>query len=528
MGLYQQRLSMVVIYVKKERIPMELIDCRIATLADIEELRSRLGQIFPSVEESSEQTTVDVYDSFDWRLHQKGWQLFKNNNTYSLFHAASGRSIGEIEVTDKKPRRFSWDFAPSDLADTLAPVLEMRAILPMATIERKTEVLALCNEDAKTVVRLSVEALTAKDGDQTIIHCHLLPVRGYEEEAREVISVFDELKFSALEVLPVVSLLRKQGIEPGAYSSKIKVKLSPKMPAAQAVQCIMQNTASVMHQNLDGVIQDIDSEFLHDLRVAVRRSRSLLGVTKGVLDPGTTAALQTLLKAMGAATGEVRDLDVYLLKKQAYVEYVPEVLKPGILQFFQVLQRKRKTALNKMLKAMKGDAFEEALAALDDFVVSDVLQKAGAQGSTPVLELAKGSISKRFNKIIKKGGRIVESTPDEEIHNLRIECKKLRYLLEFFISLFPAAEMKTLIGQLKKLQENLGDFNDLSVQQDFLAGYLETITPKTPRMIMLSAATGGLITRLAMDQGRVRSDFFSAFQAFASAENKLRFKALFS
>ena len=88
--------------------------------------------------------------------------------------------------------------------------------------------------------------------------------------------------------------------------------------------------------------------------------------------------------------------------------------------------------------------------------------------------------------------------------------------------------MKLLIGQLKKLQENLGDFNDLSVQQKFLNEYIAGIDPKTSQSIMLAAATGGLITRLAYDQAQVRSHFLSVFRVFSSNENKEYFKTLFN
>jgi CHAD domain-containing protein len=81
-------------------------------------------------------------------------------------------------------------------------------------------------------------------------------------------------------------------------------------------------------------------------------------------------------------------------------------------------------------------------------------------------------IYKRYRRIVKKGSKISETTPDEKLHELRIDCKKLRYLLEFFTSLFPENEMKKLVKQLKQLQENLGDFNDLSVQQEFLVNHL--------------------------------------------------------
>jgi len=54
------------------------------------------------------------------------------------------------------------------------------------------------------------------------------------------------------------------------------------------------------------------------------------------------------------------------------------------------------------------------------------------------------------------------------IHQLRINCKKLRYLMEFFTLLLPPAEIKKLIRSLKMLQDNPGNFNDYSVQQQFL------------------------------------------------------------
>jgi CHAD domain-containing protein len=88
--------------------------------------------------------------------------------------------------------------------------------------------------------------------------------------------------------------------------------------------------------------------------------------------------------------------------------------------------------------------------------------------------------------------------------------------------------MKMLVRQLKQLQENLGDFNDLSVQQGFLIDYLQTIRPKTAQAVMLAAATGGLISRLHAAHGRVRSQFLRVFNAFDTPTNRERFKTLFA
>ena len=507
---------------------MKLIDYSISTSSDIEALKSKLTQCFTALKETAEQMTVDIYDTFDWRLHHNGWQLLRHADNYKIIHAATGRLISDIVVDGKKARPFSWDFPASAFADKLGPVIEMRALIPLATIEKTVNHLALCNTDDKTVARLEFESLAVKGNAHTAARCRLLPVRGYGKDSRKVMEILEDLKLEPSTVSPVVDVLQQCGAQPGAYSSKVNVTLSAQMPAAMAVQRILKNLTTVMHQNLDGVRKDIDSEFLHDFRVAVRRARSLLGQTKGVLSPETTTALQTHLKTMGGITGDVRDLDVYLLKKTTYVDYVPDVLKPGVQHLFRILQRKRRTAKDRMGKAMVGDEFKAALDALDAFVGSDPLAHTDAAGNLPIGELAKTAINKRYRRILKKGRRITSSTADEKLHELRIDCKKLRYLLEFFTSLFPADQMKILIKQLKRLQDNLGDFNDLCVQQDFLTVHLETIKPQTPQAVILAAATGGLITRLVIEQGRVRSDFLSVFEVFSSHENKARFKRLFT
>jgi CHAD domain-containing protein len=88
--------------------------------------------------------------------------------------------------------------------------------------------------------------------------------------------------------------------------------------------------------------------------------------------------------------------------------------------------------------------------------------------------------------------------------------------------------MKKLVKQLKQLQENLGDFNDLSVQQEFLVNHLGTLKPQTREVVLLSAAIGGLISRLETAHKIVRSQFFHVFETFNSPENQKRFKTLFA
>jgi CHAD domain-containing protein len=435
--------------------------------------------------------------------------------------------VSSIDVEGKKERRFCWDFPDSDFARRIGPVIEMRAILAIAEMEKKIDTISMCNEDDKTVGRIEFESLNMMDSEHCVIRCRLLPLKGYGKEFRKIGEILKKQKLAREQISAAVELLQESGADPGAYSSKVNVALQPEMTAETAVRLIMERLVSVMHQNLEGVQKDIDTEFLHDLRVAIRRARSLIGQTKGVLDEDTTHLLQKELKTMGDATGAVRDLDVYLLQKESYLLKLPEALKGGGVQLFRVLQRKRRTARDRMAKVMEGSDFGNALAALDLFVKSESSARGNAAMDVPVGELAKTVIWKRFRRILRKGRQISDDTPDEKLHELRIDCKKLRYLLEFFISLFPEEEMKRLIKQLKGLQENLGDFNDLSVQQDFLAGYLSSVSPRNSQSIWMAGAIGGLIFGLAEDHKRVRSEFMGVFHGFSSGENEARFRMLF-
>jgi CHAD domain-containing protein len=490
---------------------------------------SALTGLFKDIREEVETTTFEVMDSFDWRLFNKGWLMFKSHQRYETIDIHTGQRVGTIVVETQKPPRFSWEFPESDFTAALTEVLEMRALITLLEITKRSVRYDLRNRDEKIVARLVLETVGVDGGAETVNQGRLVPVRGYTNDAKRVVDCLEQLGLQPAIQSPVLDLLVRQGLSPGNYSSKINISLTPETPAAEAVRCIMVNLISVMQMNIPGIRQDIDTEFLHDFRVSVRRARSLLSQIKGVLDTETTANLQQRLKAMGAITGNVRDLDVYLLEKTEYIDRVPDFLKPGIIQLFRTLQRKRRYAKDRMVKAMDGIEFETTLSDLDAIVQSDPLAGFDApEGARPIGQLAQAVIYKRYRRVIKKGSRISDTTPDERLHELRIDCKKLRYLLEFFTSLFPEDQMKILVKQLKQLQENLGYFNDLSVQQEFLTNYLQTITPQTAQAVMLAAATGGLITRLHLAHQLVRSQFLSVFKKFNAPENQQRFETLFA
>lgn len=495
--------------------------------AAIDALKNRLTAAFSRVAETVERSSIVVQDSFDWRLHGHGWQLNRTGKRFAIIHRADGRVISDILVQDSKKRRFWWDFPASDFSNHLKQRLAVRALMPMATIQQRLTRFNACNTDDKIVARLVLEHITQKGRPHQVIQCRVVPVRGYPKAFQSVIALVNTLGLEPTEVAPVVALLEKTGASPGAYSSKIDIALGPDMPAQLAVRHILAALVATISVNLPGIEQDIDTEFLHDLRVAARRARCLLGQLKGVLDPVPTAQLQGHLKLIGSITGPVRDLDVVLLKKAEYVDLAPECLKPGTRLLFRMLQRKRDQARRRMLNHMAGPDFSAAVSALHAWVQNDP-PGASATGDVaqPIGEVAKSVIYNRYRRIIRQGGRISNHCADDALHALRINCKKLRYLLEFFRSLFPDDQITLLTRQLKQLQDNLGDFNDLSVQQAIFTRHLQSMAVQTKQALVPAAAAGGLITRLCMARQTVRSSFMRVFQTFNEPKNRRRFKKL--
>ena len=157
-----------------------------------------------------------------------------------------------------------------------------------------------------------------------------------------------------------------------------------------------------------------------------------------------------------------------------------------------------------------GDAL---LAARDRIavVVPDAEHCPNASLSTA--NVAVKSIKKAWKTVIRHGRQVSEETTDLELHALRIDCKKLRYLLEFFSSIFPHKSIAPVVRQLKELQDNLGDFVDFSVQLHFLRERLTALPPGKEENL-LAASMGGLMAILFQKQEEARGRFHKTFETF--------------
>jgi CHAD domain-containing protein len=229
---------------------------------------------------------------------------------------------------------------------------------------------------------------------------------------------------------------------------------------------------------------------------------------------------------VGRSTNRLRDLDVYLLSADRYRAMLSEDLASALDPLFDELAAERKREHASVVRILSGSRYRDLVKnwkkTLDEFGSPPFdAKRAGA----PVDEVAERMIVRRYKRVMAAGGRIDDRSPDTDLHRLRISCKKLRYLLEFFASLYPPDNIGQLIKQLKKLQDNLGEFNDLSVQQAELRSFLGK--PSARRSTVTSAAIGALIAKLENRHREVRREFADVFRVFAAPDNVDRFRKLF-
>ncbi len=495
------------------------------------QLLADLSEKFSIVEDKTVTQNYTLYDTFDWRLFNEKLVLQHSNNILSVRALSSKKVIDRVPVT--QPPGFVWDLPESVLQLRLASIIEMRKLLNLATVHVNSTTYRLLNKDAKTVVRLAIEELrltpqTSKPASTTYVYLH--QVRGYPKAANTLAQALQQLKLTPDKNSDIYfSIMAAAGKNPSAYSSKPQFEISAQMRADEATKIIMRSLIDIIRLNEPYVKQDVDTEFLHDFRVALRRTRSALSQIRAVFPAEVTVRFKQDLAHLGRLTNQLRDLDVYLLDKDTYKAMLPEILQDDIDPLFAMLQQQRAKALKDVIKGLNSKVYQNILRDWEVFLQEDTPESDSAPNAgRPIVDLAQERIYKRYRRIVKSGQAILANTEDELLHDLRIECKKLRYLLEFFNALFPAKKVKFLIRQLKVLQNNLGDFNDLCVQGEYLlnaAGSLPTSDPKSQKMML---AIGALVGTLDNERIRVKEEFAETFLEFVAPANKALFKQLFA
>lgn len=270
------------------------------------------------------------------------------------------------------------------------------------------------------------------------------------------------------------------------------------------------------------IVNGEDIECLHQYRVSLRKTRSLISLLKQVYPPEVQLNIKQRLSALSARSNELRDLDVYLQDWGNYVDMLPEHLHVGMMAMFVDFESRQHEEKQKLARWLKSADYLQEVEWLETVFSRGYPVVETPVSQKPVYPLVTKKLRKRYRKVCQLGCAITPDTPDQQLHQLRIECKKLRYLLDFFGPLYEKKCSKQLLKALKKLQDTLGRFNDYSVQQAFLKHYMENNRAQPELVRSVQALLAILKSRFSA----VRDEIQPAFKAFASEETEQRVKRL--
>jgi triphosphatase len=225
---------------------------------------------------------------------------------------------------------------------------------------------------------------------------------------------------------------------------------------ATAAQAFAANAAAAAEQisaNAPCLLASGNPEYLHQLRIGIRRMRSTLRAFRSLVERRRSSAFETELRSTLRILGEARDWDVF-----------GESDLP--LSLRQVARRSHVQSLRKARAAVESRKFQSLPARM--------LRWAGTKPwreSTDPRELI-GSFGaralKRLHSDLSDCARGIDWADGERRHRVRIRAKRLRYGLDCFVSGFAPESMEQFANRLHALQDVLGELNDCRVQRALL------------------------------------------------------------
>ena len=419
-----------------------------------------------------------VLDTFDGRVRRAGGRLTRagiNGSATVEWQPRGGGSPLAIRLS--QPVGFAWDLPEGPLQRALAPVIGVRRLLPLADAEAHGSLLEILDDRGKIVARLRVESgrarlPAARNGWQplpTVIT--LTGLRGYADIYEQLIPVIQSRPGIEACVGGLNDVtLRQVGALQGEDSSSLRVELVPGVLAGVGARQIHLALLDMLAVNEPGLRADLDTEFLHDFRVTVRRTRSLLGQIRHVFPPDVVANFAAEFSWLGGLTGPPRDLDVLCLELRAHpLEDIPASDMEGLTAFLGQAQQQHHHAI---VDALDSGRYRRLLSQWRGFLEQPVSSWTQARNAERLLV---DVVSKRAWRLSRRIGGSAESVDERtaaaRLHQVRIDAKKLRYLVDVTPGFYDAPAMAIVLSALKRLQRALGDFNDAHVQDLRLAEF---------------------------------------------------------
>ncbi|HEX7475033.1 MAG TPA: CHAD domain-containing protein [Dehalococcoidales bacterium] len=425
----------------------------------------------------------DLYlDTFDWLLIKKKLALrYRCSNGQASYTL---KSIGnfnqgiaqrtELEFALERPPETPQDVPVEQIRSQVTPLIFPRVLLELVRVRtRRREYPIISPEGAK--ISLAFDSSNFSRRRPPAVNCRR---NFYEMEAelkegdvsalvclQKLMTVAFDYPFSsesklqrAIGLLHLVPVSRKTNPD-------LSVKLAD--PLGIALQKIIAAEFQWFHEQLPGVIADLDSEFVHQARVTTRRMRSAIKVFNESINQDTGAFLADELKWLGGLFGAVRDIDVYVINLNIFeqkIDFFPGSIHRELEKGIEKLRSKPFKTLLDGLGSARYVKFERRLMRF----IESPPGKAGNRSAAAqtIRQFAPEVINRDFDAVNGRGREVIAKPDMKQFHLLRIEMKKLRYATEFMAPAYGDA-LASFIRRTVEIQDCLGELQDTVFTREF-------------------------------------------------------------
>ncbi len=271
---------------------------------------------------------------------------------------------------------------------------------------------------------------------------------------------------------PLEELLKEVNSRRDFLKATVSVKFAPYESATHAIKAILFSLVRTVQADRAAILEGTeDPERLHQLRVAMRKIRALFSQMGGLFDPLWRRKHKESLGSLMRETGDMRDIDVYLEEIEEFRKMLPKRLHAALRKMEEQLLAKRDREKKRLHHFLMSEKFEAEIEELERFAGTPSEEGLCADAFSPLIFPVKSVLESRYRKILKKGARIDKNSSADEYHAIRIDVKKLRYVMEFFSSLFDEEAYNEMAAKLKSIQTVLGKHQDLDVQSRHLESF---------------------------------------------------------
>ena len=292
--------------------------------------------------------------------------------------------------------------------------------------------------------------------------------------------------------------------------------LAADMSVVDAFAAVIWTSLAHLQANERGMLAGEDPEYLHQMRVALRRLRSAFSVFAPLLPAATIAPITAELKWLGSALGPARDWDVF------QTETLPPVQAefgehPALSAFIHQCAALRRTAARRARRTVASQRYQRLVLTLAGRLTaggwSEGLDETErGRLAAPVVEFAGTVLERRYARVRKRARKLATLSP-AELHRLRIAIKKFRYATDFFAGLYEGKRARETLKRLARLQDVLGAINDAATVGNLVG---EVLRGSNGRQ---AAEARGIL--LGWSRGRaatLRRELDTAWKTFRAAE----------